>query len=256
MLEKTKKLYGYTVKAEDGDAGQVVSMLFDDRDWNINYLVVDTGSWLAGRRVLLSTEAVKMVSWKNDLVVTNLTTTKIKDSPTVDLEKPVSEEELAELHRYYGWASFRPGILPGAPVAVPGTAMSISQTMEYKITDESRGEELLQEEIERHLRSTREVSRYRVEAEEETIGYVEDLLFETDDWTIRYFIVDAGGIMEEKEILLSRDWVRSLDWLKREIDMAITIDAVKDAPDFGKGKSYRKEDEQVLYEHYGKDLYW
>ncbi len=256
MLEKTKKLYGYTVKAEDGDAGEVVSMLFDDRDWNINYLIVDTGSWLAGRRVLLSTEAVKMVSWKNDLVVTNLTTKKIKDSPTVDLDKPVSEEELAELHRYYGWASFRPGILPGAPVAVPGAAMPISQTMEYKITDESRGEELPQEEIERHLRSTREVSRYRVDAEEETIGYVEDLLFDTDDWTIRYFIVDAGGIMEQDMILLSRDWVRSLDWLKRKIDMAVTIQAVKDAPEFGRGKSYRKEDERVLYEHFGKDLYW
>lgn len=256
MLEKTQKLYGYTIKAEDGEAGEVVSMLFDDRDWSINYLVVDTGSWLAGRRVLLSTEAVKQVSWKNDLVISDVTKKKIKDSPTINLDKPISEQELAELHRYYGWASFRPGILPGAPVAVPGTALPISQTIEYQITDESRGEEHPREEMERHLRSSREVGSYRVDAEEETIGFVEDLLFETDDWTIRYFVVDAGGVLEQDRILLSRDWVRSLDWLKRDIDMAITIDAVKDAPEFGKGKSYRKEDEQVLYEHYGKDLYW
>ena len=54
MLRSLKELQGYTISATDGDIGSVHDFYFDDQHWTVRYLVVDTGGWLSGRRVLVS----------------------------------------------------------------------------------------------------------------------------------------------------------------------------------------------------------
>ena len=52
MLRTAGDLKGVTIEAMDGDIGSVQDLYFDDRTWTIRYFVVDTGTWLLGRRVL------------------------------------------------------------------------------------------------------------------------------------------------------------------------------------------------------------
>ena len=54
MLRNLKDLQGYALRATDGDVGTVKDFYFDDDRWVVRYLVVETGSWLASRRVLIS----------------------------------------------------------------------------------------------------------------------------------------------------------------------------------------------------------
>ena len=54
MLRTTKDLEHYAIGATDGDIGRVKDFYFDDDAWVVRYLVVDTGAWLLGRRVLIS----------------------------------------------------------------------------------------------------------------------------------------------------------------------------------------------------------
>ena len=54
MLRSIKDLEHYAIGATDGDIGRVKDFYFDDDSWVVRYLVVDTGSWLAGRSVLIS----------------------------------------------------------------------------------------------------------------------------------------------------------------------------------------------------------
>ena len=58
MIRDASDLSGYTIKATDGDIGEVVEFFFDDEKWTIRYLVADTGGWLTGRRVLISPAAL------------------------------------------------------------------------------------------------------------------------------------------------------------------------------------------------------
>ena len=58
MLRRAKELNGFTVQATDGAAGKIRDICFDDQDWIVRYLVVDTGGRLEGRRVRLSPVAV------------------------------------------------------------------------------------------------------------------------------------------------------------------------------------------------------
>lgn len=53
MLRNLKDLQGYALRATDGDVGTVKDFYFDDERWVVRYLVVETGSWLASRRVLI-----------------------------------------------------------------------------------------------------------------------------------------------------------------------------------------------------------
>jgi hypothetical protein len=63
MLRNVKDLRGYAIRATDGVIGRVDDFYFDDDDWGIRYLVVDTGSWLSGRKVLISPLAVGHAGW-------------------------------------------------------------------------------------------------------------------------------------------------------------------------------------------------
>ena len=54
MLIKAKALKGYSLAGLDGDIGSISEFFFDDRYWAIRYLVANTGTWLTGRKVLLS----------------------------------------------------------------------------------------------------------------------------------------------------------------------------------------------------------
>jgi hypothetical protein len=61
MLNKAKTLKGYKLDSLDGEIGKVKEFYFDDQHWAIRYLVADTGSWLMGRRVLISPYALVAV---------------------------------------------------------------------------------------------------------------------------------------------------------------------------------------------------
>ena len=57
MLQSARDLRGYTIRASDGDIGEIYDVYFDDESWSVRYVVVETGNWLFNRRVLLSPSA-------------------------------------------------------------------------------------------------------------------------------------------------------------------------------------------------------
>ena len=59
MLRAASHLKGTNIAATDGDIGSVDDLYFDDLTWTIRYLVVDTGTWLPGRQVLISPRSVR-----------------------------------------------------------------------------------------------------------------------------------------------------------------------------------------------------
>ena len=58
MLRSVKQLYGDKLGASDGEIGRVKDFYFEDQNWVVRYLVADTGSWLSGRKVLISPHAL------------------------------------------------------------------------------------------------------------------------------------------------------------------------------------------------------
>jgi hypothetical protein len=117
MLRSMKEFHGCTIGATDGDIGTVTDGYFDDLSFTVRYLVVDTGGWLTGRKVLLSPIAVRTMDWAARSG--HAAKAQVEQSP-ISIRKPVSRQRTATC--YYGytpWAGPISGALPH-PVSGPG----------------------------------------------------------------------------------------------------------------------------------------
>lgn len=95
-------LTGYDVKARDGDVGYVEDLIFDDNAWLIRYLVVDVGSWLSDRRVLMAREWTGEIDWDSGSVQLGLTKGQIEQAPEFAPEAPVNRQYEHRLYDFYG----------------------------------------------------------------------------------------------------------------------------------------------------------
>lgn len=58
-MRTVRELRGEKIAARDGPIGSVDDVYFDDADWAVRYLAVDTGRWLPGRRLLVPPASVE-----------------------------------------------------------------------------------------------------------------------------------------------------------------------------------------------------
>ena len=82
---------------------------FDDKDWVIRYLVADTGSWIPGRKVLLSPYAFGGIYPGGKILQVKLTREKIENSPSIETQLPVSRQHERDYYRYYNWPVYWDG---------------------------------------------------------------------------------------------------------------------------------------------------
>lgn len=94
----------YGVTAPDGDIGKVSDFYFEDTRWIVRYMVVDTGSfWRGAHRVLVSPLAVLETAWPARVVHLAMSQEKVKNSPGVELDRPISRQFERDYFHYYGW---------------------------------------------------------------------------------------------------------------------------------------------------------
>ncbi|MGA1843879.1 MAG: PRC-barrel domain-containing protein [bacterium] len=102
MLRSVKGLEGYSIKAKDGTIGSVRDFFFDDQQWTIRYLVVDTCNWLPGKKVLVPIQWITEVDWAGSKVHVDLTRETLKNYPEYDPSSPVNRETEEIIYDYYG----------------------------------------------------------------------------------------------------------------------------------------------------------
>ena len=119
MLRNTKDLEGYAIRATDGIVGRVKDLYFDDKAWVIRYLVVDTGAWLAHRKVLISPIAIGHPNWPEKVLPVSITKEQVKNSLDIDTDKPVSRQQEMHYLGYYGYPFYWFGPGPWGDEAFP-----------------------------------------------------------------------------------------------------------------------------------------
>ena len=92
-----KELLGRSIAAADGAIGNLDDIYFDDGNWSIRYLIVETGGWLSGRKVLISPVALATHESTVSGLPLNLSKEQIRNSPDIAADKPVSKRHLEEL---------------------------------------------------------------------------------------------------------------------------------------------------------------
>src|SRR5271170_658996 len=221
MLWTTSAINGYAIAASDGGLGTVSDFLFDDSSWLIRWLVVDTGKWLSGRKVLLPPLVLEHLDPKGQQFSVKLTMQQVKDSPDIDTERPVSRQMETHIHDYYGWSPYWGtgfymggyGYMPGAMAESPYLGLT---PHEAAIADERQRDE------DQHLRGVEAVTGYHIHASDGEVGHVEDFLVEDADWSIHYLVVDTKNWWPGKRVLISPRAAQRIDWTGKLVNLDVT----------------------------------
>ena len=218
------QLKNFTLAAADGEIGRVRDLYIDDETWTVRYLVLDTGNWLPGRRVLVSPLSFAGTDADRQAIRVDLTRQRVKDGPAIDTAKPVSRQFEAGLARYYGYPEYWSGPHRWGLATHPFARPSGPTPTEREI--------LAREEKRRdpHLRSAREVIGYAIEAVDGAIGHVEDFLVDGDTWAVCYIVVDTRNWWPGQKVLVSPAWFRDVSWSERSVSVELRRGQIEDAP--------------------------
>lgn len=91
----------YKIETVDGKIGHFVDFIVDDSDWSIVYMVIDTGNFLKGKKVLLSPHWIKNIFWSDEVFVVDTTLDKVKNSPEYEPDKIIGREYENYLYDHY-----------------------------------------------------------------------------------------------------------------------------------------------------------
>ena len=80
-LRSAEEMMGYDIEATDGVVGHVSDFLMDDTNWTIQQLVVDTGSWLSGKKILIAPSEITQVLWDDSRVQVARAKLAIENAP-------------------------------------------------------------------------------------------------------------------------------------------------------------------------------
>lgn len=243
MLRNINSLIGCKIQATDGELGKVDEFYFGDKTWNIRYLVVETGSWLFGRKVLISPAALRAPDWKSKTFPVALTLEQVRNSPDIDTKKTVTRQHEIELEKYYDWGgTFYAGGMSGGFMFPP----PLAEVENPEAAAAARARE------DAHLRGTRAVTGYSLHAADGPIGKVEDYILDDEKWGIRYLVVDAGLWLPGRKVLISTHWLENVAWETAEVFVGLTQAAVRNSPEFDPSRPVSGDYESVLYDHYGR----
>ena len=250
MLWDASAINGYAIEASDGRVGTVSDLLFEDVGWVVRWLVVDTGNWLSGRKVLLPLSALGRPDRALRHFPVKLTMEHVKDSPDVDTDQPVSRQIEAHVYDYFGRDPYWGGsfFLMSNAMATPFVAPLCEQ--ESTSSDLARAG-AQPNEGDPHLRSIATVTGYRLHATDGEIGHVEDFLVDDASWNIRFIRVDTRNWWPGERVLISPRSVREIDWADKLIHLDVRRQKVKDSPPYDQSITVDGAYEEKFLTYYG-----
>jgi hypothetical protein len=254
MLRSMQELKNYAIGATDGEIGHVSDFFFDDEAWVIRYLVVETGSWLMTRKVLISPYSLMEADWMHRRLPVWINREQVRNSPDIDTDKPVSRQHEMAYANYYGYPYYWGGsglwgdnlyfpIMPSAGGVPVDVALAQAVASQHAKDDP-------------HLRSCEAVVGYHIHARDGDIGHVQGMLVDERSWALRYLVVDTSNWWGGHQVLISPSWIESISWPESKVIVSLNRQAIKDSPRFESTAELNRQHETDLYRHYERPAYW
>lgn len=263
MLRNLKDLHNYKLSATDGEIGHVKDFYFEDDAWVIRYFVVDAGTWLLSRKVLISPISVQHPDWLERTLPVSITKEQVRNSPDIDTDKPVSRQNEEQVLGYYGYPYYWNGagmwgedLYPYA--MVPGySGYGVDRVeREHELEAYLRDEKTRQRSDDPHLRSCDAVTGYHIRATDGEIGHVSGFLVDDETWAIRYLVIDTSNWWVGHKALIAPTWIKGVHWSDQTVSVDLSREAIKNAPPYDSMVDWSRDQELNLYRYYGRSGYW
>lgn len=240
MLYIIKNLENMKISNKIENLGYLNDFYIDDLSWTTRYVVLDTGNWLTGKKILISPHSIDKPNFLDNIIYTNLTKEKIANSPEISEVEPVSRKHELKLLKYYGW----PPYWTFSP--------SMQNIVNQNIKDQSDNPKANFNDS--HLRSIREIRKYYIQGLDDEIGVVDSFIIDDHNWIIKYLVLDTriwlhwlpGG----KKVLVAPEWIRNIEWKNSKMYLNLDRETIEKSPEFKSAEEIDEEYENKLYACY------
>lgn len=106
------------------------------------------------------------------------------------------------------------------------------------------------------LRNTKDLDHCVIHATDGEIGHVKDFYFDDDAWAIRYIVVDTGGWLSNRQVLISPIAVAHTARSDKTLSVSITKAQVEHSPDIDTHKPVSRQQEVEYMGYFGYPYYW
>jgi hypothetical protein len=107
------------------------------------------------------------------------------------------------------------------------------------------------------LRNAKELQGLTIRARDGELGSVEQFYFDDDTWAIRYLVVNTGGWLGGRPVLISPiSVIGQPDWESKRLDVSLTKKQVENSPDVDTHQPVSRQHEIEYLGYYGYPFYW
>ena len=252
MLRNSQELQSYAIAATDGEIGRVADIFIDDQSWVVRYLVVDTGSWLTRRKVLISPYAAQRADWDNKRLRVSLSREQITNSPDIDGPAPVSrQQEMSYVDDSGDPACWGAEGFSGDGVYRPGEPVCTDDAQVHAQSDRGR-----RQSNDQQLRSCGSVIGHHIHASDGEIGHVQSMLVDEKTWAIRYLVIDTGDLGMGQKVLIPPQWIKTVNSANASVSLKLTRETVKNSPRYESSEELNRTQKLGLYSHSDCATYW
>ena len=232
MFLNVNRVKGFGIDAADGDIGRLKEFYFDDKECVIRYLVVDTGRFLPGKKVLIPRSALRKPDLIKKRIQVDLSKEQVKNSQGIDEHRPVKRERDFELNQYHGW---KISWAEGPEVLLPADV--------EPDLDSYGGDP--------HLQSTDMLTGFHIQTPEGEVGRLDDFVLDDAAWDIRYYVAEIGTRLPGRKVLMCPQWIQKINQRERKVLVNLALEKIKTGPEYNQSTPITKDYEEEMLEHYG-----
>lgn len=106
------------------------------------------------------------------------------------------------------------------------------------------------------LKNVTELTGFTLAGTDGELGRIDDVYFDDEQWSIRYFVVNTGGWLTGRQVLIPPLAIGAINWADKTVQVNLTQEQIRKSPDIDTAKPVSRQHETELHEHYGYPFYW
>jgi hypothetical protein len=212
----TSELTSYKLQAEDGRAGSVKDVLFDDGRWTVRHFVVDTGGLLSKHKVILDPMEALEPDPDEKVLPVRLTRDEVKRHPIPESDPPLSHN------------TKRAG--PDAMRSAGAGSMIGAGPAELTMSAGSPAYESAYIDPDPHLRSASDVHDYKLLTGTDEVGKVMDFVIDPESWKVTHAVIEL--VDDGSQRLIPTDQISKICFPEKVVTTEMMPDLLRQAQPF------------------------
>lgn len=197
-------------ETKDGCKYSCVDLLVDDRDWSINYLVLDKRRWNPfSQPIIINPTLIASLEADNHLAILRINDSELKEIAERNSAKhPEARRNKEQIFAAFGYAQYWMGAGITSTYPRPAEALDEPKVVETDLDENTSNHG--------YLRSMEELVGYRVENQKRRLGRAESFLCNTDEWKVSHCL-SAEGFLHVKHWAMPVSEIREINWKDHKI---------------------------------------